>query len=61
MEHDFAVIWAQNNPPNPLNEQASFGILNPDYSPRPAFNALRAAAASRKTRGGSGWALACRG
>ncbi len=34
---NFAVIWAQNNPPNPLNEQASFGILNPDYSPRAAF------------------------
>jgi polysaccharide biosynthesis protein PslG len=38
---NFAVIWAQNNPPNPLNEQASFGILNPDYSPRPAFLELQ--------------------
>jgi hypothetical protein len=38
---NFAVIWAQNNPPNPLNEQASFGILNPDYSPRPAFLTLQ--------------------
>ena len=38
---NFAVIWSQNNPPNPLNEQASFGILNPDYSPRPAFLALQ--------------------
>ena len=38
---NFAPLWAQQNPPNPLNEQASFGILNPDYSPRPAFIALQ--------------------
>ncbi len=38
---NFAVVWSQNNPPNPLNEQASFGILEPDYSPRPSFLALQ--------------------
>jgi hypothetical protein len=24
-----------------MHEQASFGILNPDWSPRPAFNAVQ--------------------
>ncbi len=38
---NFAVVWSQNNPPNPLNEQASFGILEPDYTPRPSFLALQ--------------------
>jgi hypothetical protein len=38
---NFAPLWAQQNPPNPEHEQASFGILNPDYSPRPAFLALQ--------------------
>jgi hypothetical protein len=38
---NFAPLWAQQNPPNPQHEQASFGILNPDYSPRPAFTALQ--------------------
>jgi hypothetical protein len=36
---NFAVLWGQQG--NPEHEQASFGILNPDYSPRPAFVALQ--------------------
>jgi len=36
---NFAVLWGQQG--NPEHEQASFGILNPDYSPRPAFLALQ--------------------
>ena len=38
---NFAVLWNQQNPPNPDHEQASFGILNPDWSPRPSFIALQ--------------------
>jgi hypothetical protein len=36
---NFAVLWGQQG--NPIHEQASFGILNPDWSPRPAFIALQ--------------------
>jgi hypothetical protein len=36
---NFAVLWGQQG--NPEHEQASFGILNPDYSPRPAFLELQ--------------------
>lgn len=36
---NFAVLWGEQN--QPLHEQASFGILNPDWSPRPAFNAVQ--------------------
>jgi hypothetical protein len=36
---NFAVTWGQAN--NPDHEQASFGILNPDWSPRPAFTAIQ--------------------
>ncbi len=36
---NFAVLW--NEEGNPLHEQAAFGILNPDWSPRPAFIALQ--------------------
>ena len=36
---NFAVTWGLNG--NPLHEQASFGILNPDWSPRPAFTAIQ--------------------
>jgi hypothetical protein len=36
---NFAVLWGAQG--DPLNEQASFGILNPDWSPRPAFIALQ--------------------
>ena len=36
---NFAVTWQGAG--NPLHEQASFGILNPDWSPRPAFHAIQ--------------------
>lgn len=36
---NFAVTWGQAG--NPLHEQASFGLLNPDWSPRPAFNSIQ--------------------
>jgi hypothetical protein len=36
---NFAVLWGAQG--NPDHEQASFGILGPDWSPRPAFTALQ--------------------
>ena len=36
---NFAVLWGQSG--NPLAEQASYAILNPDWSPRPTFIALQ--------------------
>ena len=36
---NFAVLWGESG--NSLHEQASFGILNPDWSPRPTFIALQ--------------------
>ncbi len=36
---NFAVTWGQAG--EPLHEQAAFGILNPDWSPRPAFTAIQ--------------------
>ena len=36
---NFAVLWGAQD--QPLHEQASFGILNPDWSPRPGFNAVQ--------------------
>ncbi len=36
---NFAVLWGAQG--NPQHEQASFSILNPDWSPRPAFLALQ--------------------
>jgi hypothetical protein len=38
---NFAVTWSQVEPPQPLHEQAAFSILNPDWSPRPAYLALQ--------------------
>jgi polysaccharide biosynthesis protein PslG len=38
---NYAVPWTQYEG-NPLHEQASFGIINGDWSPRPAYNALQA-------------------
>ncbi len=38
---NFAVTWNQADPPQPLHEQAAFGILNPDWSPRPAYLAIQ--------------------
>ena len=36
---NFAVPWKYNG--NELHEQASFGILNGDYSPRPSYLAIQ--------------------
>ncbi len=36
---NFAVLWGAQG--NPNHEQASFGILNPDWSPRPSFLAIQ--------------------
>lgn len=36
---NFAVTWGSAG--NPQHEQASFGILNPDWSPRPVFTAIQ--------------------
>lgn len=36
---NFAVLWGAQG--NPSHEQASFSLLNPDWSPRPAFIALQ--------------------
>jgi hypothetical protein len=48
---NFAVLKAAEGQPN--NEQASFGILNPDWSPRPAFLAIQSYLAEvNKERGG---------
>jgi hypothetical protein len=42
---NFSVTWSETDPPQPLHEQAAFSILNPDWSPRPSFNAVQAAIA----------------
>ena len=36
---NFAVTWGEIG--NPIHEQASFGLLNPDWSPRPAYTAIQ--------------------
>lgn len=36
---NFAVIWGGQG--NPNHEEASFGLLNPDWSPRPVFDAVQ--------------------
>lgn len=36
---NFAVLW--NEQGNPLHEQAAFGILNPDWSPRPSYTRVQ--------------------
>jgi len=46
---NFAVLW--NAEGNPMHEQASFGILNPDWSPRPAFLGIQSYLAELKARG----------
>ncbi len=38
---NFAVTWNETTPPQPFHEQASFGILAPDWSPRPSYLALQ--------------------
>jgi hypothetical protein len=49
---NFAVLWGQQDPPQPLHEQASFAILNPDWSPRPSFDAVQATIARLKQEQG---------
>jgi polysaccharide biosynthesis protein PslG len=39
---NFAIIWGRQG--NPLHEQAAFGVLNPDWSPRPAYLAIQSMA-----------------
>ncbi len=46
---NFAVLWGAQD--QPLHEQASFGILNPDWSPRPGFNAVQGFLATIKAEG----------
>lgn len=36
---NYAVLWQERG--EPTHEQATFGILNGDYSPRPAFTAIQ--------------------
>jgi hypothetical protein len=43
---NFAVLWGGEG--NPDHEQAAFGILNPDWSPRESFLAIQAYLASLK-------------
>ena len=45
---NFAVLWGGQG--NPDHEQASFGILNPDWSPRPSFNAVQGLIAQLKQK-----------
>lgn len=45
---NFAPLWAAQG--NPLEEQASFGLLNPDWSPRPAFVRVQRFISSVKRR-----------
>lgn len=47
---NFAVTWGEQG--NPNHEQASFGILNPDWSPRPSFLAVQSLIAELKQEEG---------
>ncbi len=49
---NFAVLWNEQDPPQPLHEQASFGILEGDWSPRPAYTALQGQIARIKAEQG---------
>jgi hypothetical protein len=46
---NFAVLWGAQG--NGDHEQASFGILNPDWSPRPSFLGIQAYLAELKAQG----------
>jgi hypothetical protein len=48
---NFAVTKVENGL-DPLHEQASFGILNPDWSPRPSYLAVQSLIAELKQRQG---------
>lgn len=47
---NFAVLWGERG--NPQHEQASFGILNPDWSPRPSYLAIQSLIAELKQKEG---------
>jgi len=47
---NFAVLWGEEG--NPDHEQAAFGILNPDWSPRPAYLATQSLIAVLKQEQG---------
>jgi hypothetical protein len=49
---DVQLYWNEANPAQPLHEQASFGILNGDWSPRPAFTQLQQLMAQMKAEQG---------
>ncbi len=36
---NFAPLWGKQG--NPAHEQASFGLVNPNWSPRPAFTRVQ--------------------
>ncbi len=45
---NFAVLWGEQG--NPDHEQAAFGILNPDWSPRPSYLATQSLIAELKQK-----------
>jgi GH35 family endo-1,4-beta-xylanase len=47
---NFSILW--NESKQPLHEQASFSILNADWSPRPVYNNLQAFIGAVKTEEG---------
>lgn len=46
------LYWNEENPAHPLHEQASFGILNGDWSPRPSYLELQSMIAKIKAEQG---------
>lgn len=46
---NFAITWGQAG--NPLHEQAAFGLLNPDWSPRPSFSRVQGFINAVRTQG----------
>lgn len=49
---NFAVTWGEQDPPQPLHEQASFSMLNADWSPRPLYTAVQGFIGAVKTEEG---------
>ncbi len=47
---NFAVLWGEQG--NPEHEQGAFGILNPDWSPRPSYLAVQSLIAELKQKQG---------
>ncbi|WP_129627119.1 hypothetical protein [Candidatus Oscillochloris fontis] len=47
---NFAVLWGERG--DPLHEQASFAIINPDWSPRPSYLAIQGLIAELKQKQG---------